>query len=194
MRSRFVSLLLIGTLGIPVPLLGAEEAGGDVVRYEFSEEESAPEWRTLNDRIMGGRSSGSFEPVEGAMRFAGSLSQDNRGGFASIQDEDQLRDLSGTDGFELKVLGDGREYSLMVWTDDAPNRIYYGADFTPAAGEWQVIQLRWSDFRSYYRGFWVAQGEVNPARIVSIGFMIADGLSGPFALDLAWIRSLEIED
>lgn len=197
MRSRFMPILLVGLLGVslgvlPIAVTGTED--GDRILYDFTVTGNKTEWSTLNDAIMGGKSTGGFEKVAGAMRFSGALSQDNRGGFASIKDEERLRDLAHSDGFSIKVHGDGREYALMVWTDDAPDRVYYGATFSPSEGEWQVIDLRWAEFKAYYRGFWVAQGEVNPARIVSIGVMISDGASGPFVLDLAWVRLLENED
>lgn len=193
MRNWLNPVLLVGLVGLnPITAIATSDA--DRILYDFTAEGDEVEWSTLNDVIMGGSSTSRFERVEGAMRFSGSLSQQNRGGFASIKDGKGLRDLGHTDGFQIKVRGDGREYSLMVWTDDAPDRVYYGVAFSPPDGEWQVIDLRWSEFKSYYRGFWVAQGEINPSRIVSIGLMISDGASGPFMLDMAWIRWREKKD
>lgn len=197
MRTRLMPMLLVGVLGVALraaPVAAAEVPGSDRILHDFTVAGDRTEWSTLNDVIMGGSSTSRFEKVEGAMRFSGSLSQKNRGGFASIRDEMQLRDLAHADGFEFKVRGDGREYSLMIWTDDVPDRVYYGASFTPPEGEWQVINLTWADFKPYFRGFWVAQGAINPNRIVSIGVMISDGASGPFVLDLAWVRWLEKKD
>ena len=51
-------------------------------------------WRPVHDTVMGGRSSGTVEPGEDGVRFEGTLSLKNNGGFASIRGE--------SDGFDLK--------------------------------------------------------------------------------------------
>ena len=63
---------------------------------------------------MGGRSSGTIErTAEGTLRFEGSLSLENNGGFASFRSGrlDRLDwDLDGSEGLEIRVKGDGRTY------------------------------------------------------------------------------------
>jgi monofunctional biosynthetic peptidoglycan transglycosylase len=195
MKRMFTHLLLVGA-GLMVLSVATSRAEPEpepavfVVDLDFTSEAGCAAWSPLNDTVMGGFSTSRFEPVEGAMRFSGQLSQDNRGGFASIRDKRQLRDLSATDGLELRVLGDGRTYSLMIWTDDTVDRVYYTASFTPTDGQWETLLLEWADFRPYFRGFWVAQKELDPSRIVSLGLMISDGETGPFVLDVKWMRSI----
>ena len=81
----------------------------------------------------------------------------------------------------------------MIWTDDTVDRVYYGASFASEAGVWRTVSLRWSDFKPYFRGFWVAQKDLDPNRIISIGLMISDGKVGPFALEIEWLRSITRE-
>jgi monofunctional biosynthetic peptidoglycan transglycosylase len=194
MVTRLIRLLLFAGgcfLFLAVFNGQAIATSGDRVNLDFSSDAGGKSWAPLNDTIMGGQSSGRFEPIEGAMRFSGTLSQENRGGFASIRGEERPVDLAETEGFELRVRGDGRTYSLMLWTDDTPDRVYYTASLAPPAGEWATLILRWNDFKPYFRGFWVAQKDLDPSRITSIGMMISDGKAGPFTLDIQWLRSKE---
>ena len=63
---------------------------------------------------MGGRSSGTIErTAEGTLRFEGSLSLENNGGFASFRSGrlDRLDwDLDGSEGPEIRTTGDGRPH------------------------------------------------------------------------------------
>lgn len=196
MDTRLVQRILIGAGWFFLTSAGVGSEAGRAagkVDLDFSEGVGVAGWTPLNDTVMGGQSTSQFEPIEGAMRFSGSLSQDNRGGFASVRGELPLSGLGETEGFELRIRGDGREYSLMIWTDDTVDRVYYGASFAPEAGVWQTVSLRWSDFKPYFRGFWVAQKDLDPNRIISIGLMISDGKAGPFALEIEWLRSITRE-
>ena len=194
MATRLLQRLLFagGCLYFLAVVNGQAIAGsGDRVNLDFSSNAGGKSWSSLNDTVMGGQSTGRFEPIEGAMRFSGTLSQENRGGFASIRGEERPVDLAETEGLEVRVRGDGRTYSLMLWTDDTPDRVYYTASLAPPAGEWVNLLLRWNDFKPFFRGFWVAQKDLDPSRITSIGLMISDGKAGPFTLDIQWLRSKE---
>ena len=53
------------------------------------------QWYSVNDGVMGGRSSGSFQVTDGKLRFSGVLNT-NGGGFASIRTRSRDLKLGGT--------------------------------------------------------------------------------------------------
>ena len=54
--------------------------------FDFTEVESAREWQSVNDGVMGGVSEGKFKIIDKkTMEFFGTLSLENNGGFASVR-------------------------------------------------------------------------------------------------------------
>ena len=144
----------------------------------FEDDTPAFEWYVVNDNVMGGRSLGGFEVDNGHLRFSGALNT-NGGGFASIRTRPVSADLSGAQQFRLRVRGDGRTYKLRLMT--RTSRAGYSADFTTTPGEWLELTLPIDAFVPTWRGRRLDLPPVNPADIASIGFMIADGIDGPFS-------------
>ena len=85
---------------------------------EFTPEESAKlDWRVVDDGVMGGLSQGKREiGDDGILRFFGTLSLENNGGFSSLRTGNVRMDLGGADGIVLRVKGDGRTYQLRFST------------------------------------------------------------------------------
>ena len=86
---------------------------------EFTPEESEKlDWRVVDDGVMGGLSQGKREiGKDGILRFFGTLSLENNGGFSSLRTGTVKLDLSGAEGVMLRVKGDGRTYQVRLSTD-----------------------------------------------------------------------------
>lgn len=153
----------------------------------FAADRSEPAWLVVNDDVMGGRSSGTFERVSGRLRFSGALNT-RGGGFASVRTEPWPFDCAGLRGFRIRLRGDGRRYRLRLGT--AGSRVGYLADFLTASGLWQEIDLLLTDFQPSFRGRQLDLPDIDPGTIESIGFMIADQRDGPFVLDVDWIKGI----
>lgn len=151
-------------------------------------------WQIVNDNVMGGLSRSRVDRhSEGFAVFSGSVSLRNNGGFASMRTQAQRSaDLSGFEGFSVRVLGDGKVYSLRVKTVKDGRITWYAfeASFATVAGEWQTHHLSFSDFRPVYRGSAV-QGtpQLNADAVIELGFMIKEKQEGPFSLG---IRSVNV--
>ncbi len=147
-------------------------------------------WRAVNDGVMGGISTGAMSVHEHGLLFAGELSLENNGGFASVRrllDED----LAATAGVRLKLRGDGRTYQFRVRLDDRWDGVAWRAEFA-TDGSWQILQIPFEAFEPVFRGRRVTgAGPVVAARIGQIGFMIADKSEGPFTLEIAEIEFVE---
>jgi monofunctional biosynthetic peptidoglycan transglycosylase len=148
---------------------------------------SAEPWRSVNDGVMGGISSGNMVQVDDMLRFEGELSLENNGGFASVRRLVDL-ELSMAKSVRLKLRGDGREYQFRLRTNDRLDGIAWRAKFL-TTGDWQTINLEFSEFEPVFRGRLIADaGPLNPGEIHQIGLMLADKQAGPFRLDIKSIQ------
>ncbi len=151
---------------------------------------SVAPWQSINDGVMGGISSGRMEQSGDVLRFEGTLSLENNGGFASVR-RPLGEDLAKATGVQLRVRGDGRTYQFRLRQDDRFDGIAWRAEFS-TDGEWQTVDLSFDRFIPVFRGRQVPEaGPVSPAAIRQIGFMLADRKPGPFALEIQSIAFMK---
>jgi len=156
----------------------------DRVLTDFASEGSPLRWFSVNDGVMGGRSSGSFRVEDGVLKFSGVLNT-NGGGFASIRTRGADLGLKGFDGIRLRVKGDGRTYSARLQDSEGMRSASYRAEFkTTKSGDWQDVWLPFRSFRASWRGRELNRAPIDPAKIQMIGITMADKQDGPFALEV----------
>ena len=149
----------------------------------------ASAWRSINDGVMGGLSSGGMIQIEQGLRFTGEISLENNGGFSSARRLAE-QDLSGATSVRLEVRGDGREYQFRIRQDSRFDGVAWRAMF-PTKNEWQTVEIALDEFIPVYRGRTVAEaGPVVASRIEQIGFLLADKNDGRFKLDIRRIEFL----
>ena len=153
-------------------------------------------WRVVNDGVMGGLSTSRVSRSGDALRFAGEISLQNNGGFASIR---RPFDAGGGDaaGLRLRVRGDGNRYRLRVYTRDAvggENGYSHYAPFDTRAGEVTAVELRWPQFAASFRGRAVDAPPIRFAEDTGIGLMITKDdhrdRRGPFSIDILSVEPL----
>ena len=148
-------------------------------------------WQVVNDDVMGGLSTSQVRvTTDGTVVFAGTVSLENNGGFASVRTVPARHDLAGCDAFVVRVRGDGRRYKFTVRTGSGFDSAIYQAAFMTQAGEWEEHRLAFRDFVPTFRGR-VVSGEppLDPAKVTSVGFLISDKQAGPFRLETAWVEA-----
>ena len=159
------------------------------VLIDFSNTDT-PAWQVVNDDVMGGVSKSRFVVTNGTAVFRGKVSLANNGGFASVRSSPAKLDLTGFDAFILRVRGDGRKYKFTVRTDSSFHGPIYPCAFTTKTGTWEEHRLAFQDFVPTFRGYVLTDAPAfDPARVVSVGILIADKQAGPFRLELAWIKA-----
>lgn len=158
--------------------------------FDFSDPRSARRFSAVDDRVMGGVSQSALRAGDGVAAFAGDLSTEQNGGFASVRSEPAPVDLAGYAGIALRVRGDGRTYKLRIRTDRRRDGVSYQAAFATTDGVWTTVRLPFASFHPTYRG--VAQPEAGPldaAAVQSFGLLVADEQVGAFRLELGWMRA-----
>ncbi|HSP41258.1 MAG TPA: CIA30 family protein [Luteolibacter sp.] len=168
-------------------------AGGQHSVAEFTPGESEKlDWRIVDDGVMGGLSQGRREiGKDGILRFFGTLSLENNGGFSSLRTGDVKLDLSGAEGVVLRVKGDGRTYQLRFSTDAEyrGREMSFQAAFPTTKDEWTEVKVPFDRFVGTWRGRELPDKVFDPAKIRRIGLQLADKKQGPFELRIDWIRT-----
>lgn len=155
----------------------------------FDSPDSSDNWMIVNDGVMGGLSSSTFDVSDsGTGVFSGTVSLDNNGGFASTRTIAAGLDLDTADGIVLRVKGDGKSYRFRIRTEQRSDGVAYQHSFDTRAGEWMEVRLPFRDFVASFRGRILPDvAPLDPSRIEQIGFLIADKQAGAFRLEIDWI-------
>ena len=138
--SGCLALLMVTTAmaeDTPIPL------------FDFTGADSAKEWQTVNDGVMGGVSEGKFKITDKkTMEFFGALSLANNGGFASVRSKAKKLNLEKGDTLVAKVKGDGREYSLNLYPNKPRVAFTYRATVQTKKDEWIEVKFPLDKFEA----------------------------------------------
>jgi NADH dehydrogenase [ubiquinone] 1 alpha subcomplex assembly factor 1 len=158
--------------------------------FDFQAATNTAAWQIVNDDVMGGVSRSGFRLTNGVAVFRGEVSLENNGGFASVRSLPARHDLTGCDGFVIRVRGDGLRYKFTARIARNFDSAIYQTVFTTMKGEWEEHRLPLKQFVPTFRGR-ALSGEppLDPAKITSVGFLISDKQEGPFQLEVAWIKA-----
>ena len=155
--------------------------------YDFTEDNPATNWITVNDNVMGGRSEGGFSFKKKRLIFSGTTNT-NGGGFSSIRTNPSDFSLGDKEGLYIRYKGDGRTYKLGVRMEG--KSVSYRSNFTTGNG-WQEVRIPFDEMDVSWRGRPLSKDEhpLIKSKIRSIEFMIYDKQDGPFKLQVDWIKS-----
>ncbi|MEM9347582.1 MAG: CIA30 family protein [Planctomycetota bacterium] len=163
-----------------------------MILEDFADDEVADRWVTVNDGVMGGKSTGGPSFEDGIVTFAGKTNTDG-GGFSSIRSKPAEFDLAEQAGLYLRVKGDGRTYKASVRTDVTFRRwsVPFRADFETVKDEWIEVFIPFESFTPSFRGRELDPApELDPSKVQSLGLMIYDKKDGPFELQVDWIKAV----
>jgi len=168
--------------------LAADDDGGRTL-FSFENAEAAKQWQAVNDGVMGGRSDGRFKMTgDQTMRFFGTLSLENNGGFASVRTRPTKLELKPGDSLVARVRGDGRKYSFNLYVPRPLTAFSYRADFETKKDEWIEVVLPLAKFEATSFGRVVQNQPLDPARVDGLGILLGDKKAGPFKLEVEWIK------
>lgn len=180
------------TLFLMATSISISTAADDDTRtiFDFSETDTDRDWTAVNDGVMGGLSEGEAEMGEDALKFSGTLSLENNGGFSMIQNQGDY-DLSGFSGLRLRVKGDGRTYNARMHTDERyrSGKVAYSGEFSTKDGEWIEVEVPFDSLEQSWRGQELSDYPFDPAEVEMIGFILADKKGGPFRLEVEWVKA-----
>jgi NADH dehydrogenase [ubiquinone] 1 alpha subcomplex assembly factor 1 len=187
MRAISTAILLV---------LSTQVATNEALRplFGFTGPEAAQQWQAVNDGVMGGVSDGRFRITpESTLEFFGTLSLENNGGFASVRTKPADLHINAGDDLVVRVKGDGREYVLNLYTKSRRMAFSYRAPVPTVKNEWTDVAVPLKEFIPTAFGDRVqGMGPVEPDEITSIGFMLSDKKTGPFKMEVEWVKVAEL--
>lgn len=145
----------------------------------------------VDDVVMGGVSDSAMQLTQnGAALFAGNLSLENSGGFASVRTVLEHRNYAEFAGFRIRVKGDGKRYSFRARNDDRFDGVVYKFDFDTVSDEWTEIELPFAGFAPSFRGRTLPDvPPLDSGNIVQIGLLISSRQEGAFRLEVDRIEA-----
>lgn len=160
-------------------------AAPEVVLVDLEDAGTVATWTTVNDPVMGGKSTSAIAFGDGGLVFSGTLSLENNGGFASTRspvDPDIGRRAAGARSLRVEALGDGKTYLLKVGTGEQWS---YIQRFTTAPGVHQSYELPIEGFQPVGMRLDPAPDApqtFEPSEINQVSVYILDKQQGPFRI------------
>lgn len=141
----------------------------------------------VNDSVMGGRSKSQLTQSADGLRFTGTVSLENNGGFASAR---MIWPITGSptsdsEVIALSVTGDGGTYQLRLRTNRGFDGAAYTQRFSTLKDTRQTVYLPVDGFVPTFRGRLLRNmPRLQLADVQQMGVLIADKQSGSFELML----------
>ena len=121
------------------------------VLYDFTKTATLDGWYTVNDDVMGGRSTCTFKLNEqGNAVFQGQVSLENNGGFSSMHYRFSPLKTRGYKFLALRVKGDGKRYQVRIKNRAGDNHSYIA--YFSTSGDWQEVKVPLHDMYPSFRG------------------------------------------
>ena len=145
-----------------------------------------PGWVIVNDGVMGGQSAGEGSVVDGVLVFDGTIVTQG-GGFSSVRGRID-GELDGAGELRFRLRTDGRAYELLA--DDAltgGQRVTHYRPIEVVGDGWQEVSVPLSDMEPRVFGRPIEAEPFRPDLATQIGVILADGVDGPFSIEIDWI-------
>jgi hypothetical protein len=152
-----------------------------LVIYDSSLEGQLKDWAIVNDVVMGGKSKSEvYKNRKGNLVFEGFVSLENNGGFCSIRNQFDSRDISAYNSVLLRIKGDGKTYQLRVKKriGDVQSYIY---NFK-TENSWQNINIPLNLMYPSFRGRRLPYPNFPGKEINEISILIGGKKEGSFKL------------
>ena len=159
-------------------------AVGSAVLVDLGDPAAVATWTTVNDPVMGGRSTSTVTFGDGGLVFSGNISLDNNGGFASArgpQNPDLGRLAAGATSLHVRALGDGKTYVLKAETGQPWS---YIQRFATEPGVRRAYDLPVGGFQPVGRFLDPVPSAppLDTSALSRVGIYILDKQEGPFQL------------
>ncbi|MCH4823524.1 CIA30 family protein [Gramella lutea] len=157
--------------------------------FDFNRNSNLSNWTIVEDRVMGGVSTGEFFLNEdGHAVFTGTVSLENNGGFVSVDYDMPQMEIGENKFILVRLKGDGKNYQLRIKNDD---KVYYSYDYEfETTGKWQEVKIPISEMSPTFRGKKLNKPDFNHSQLDQITFLISNKRNEDFQL---LIDKIELE-
>lgn len=154
-----------------------------ITLFDFNKKSDITNWKVVDDGVMGGLSSSTFELDEnGNGNFTGTVSTENNGGFCSVRHYFKPISPKGNTFFCLRLKGDGKRYQFRV-KSKAGDYYSYIYEFQTTR-DWQTIQIPINEMYASFRGRTLNLPNYDGTNLEEIAFLIGNKKDENFQLIL----------
>ncbi|MEW6493070.1 MAG: CIA30 family protein, partial [Cyanobacteriota bacterium] len=159
-------------------------------------------WGAVDDVVMGGVSESSIRLIDNAALFTGNVSTANSGGFVSVRTRnfEPSINLTGYEGIELRVKGDGQRYKFILRNEARWDGISYCYSFDTEKDNWINVRIPFDELIPVFRAKTLQDAPAfNPTHVYALQLMLSkfeyDGALNPkftpgsFALQVETIKA-----
>ena len=155
----------------------------NLVIFNFDKNSDISSWRTVDDNVMGGKSTGNFKlNEEGYGEFYGEVSLENNGGFSSLRHQFNTANVKGCTEVVIHLKGDGKNYQFRL-KDDLDKRHSYIHQFK-TSGAWQTIVIQLSEMYPAFRGNKLSIVNFSAKQVEEVAFLIGNKKEEQFKLEI----------
>jgi uncharacterized protein YbjT (DUF2867 family) len=152
--------------------------GGEQMIFDFAHPTSdlSETWGAVDDVVMGGVSQSKIRLVDNKAIFAGVVSTDNNGGFASIRTRNFTppMDLSDYQGIEMRVVGDGKRYKFITRCEGKWDGVGYCYSFDTIHDYSTTVRIPFKDLIPVFRAKTVqSASQLDSAKVYSMQLMLS---------------------
>ena len=176
----------------------------EIILFDFSNSTTEVKniWGAVDDVVMGGVSQSNIQLSSEKAVFFGNVSTENNGGFASVRTKnfDPSFNLSGYEGVEIRVKGDGKRYKFIIRTETSWDGTGYCYSFDTQADTWINVKIPFKELTPVFRAKTVKDApKIDAGKICSLQLMLSkfeyDGelnpnfSAGAFILEVETIKA-----
>ncbi len=160
------------------------------VIYDFRASDKIPGWYTVNDDVMGGRSTCTFKLTDaGYAVFEGHVSLENYGGFSSVHYRFDPLNINGFRLLSLRVKGDGKRYQVRIKNRESDYYSYIA--YFETTGQWQTVKIELASMYPSFRGRTLEMPNFQGGQIEELALLIGNKTEEDFRLEIDRIELLE---
>ena len=149
--------------------------------YDFNKNSDIQSWIIVDDVVMGGRSSGSFQlSPDGFGVFEGHISLENNGGFSSVRYQFDRINVAEHEKVIIRLKGDGKNYQFRI-KDDSGKYYSYISTFS-TSGKWEEVEIKLNQMSPSFRGRKLDQPDFSHDHIEEIAILIGNKQTEKFKL------------
>jgi uncharacterized protein YbjT (DUF2867 family) len=151
---------------------------GEQMIFDFAHPSSdlSETWGAVDDVVMGGVSQSKIRLADNKAIFAGVVSTENNGGFASVRTRNFTppMDLSGYQGIEVRVIGDGKRYKFIIRCEGKWDGVGYCYSFDTIHEYPKTVRIPFKDLIPVFRAKTVQEAsQLNSAKVYSMQLMLS---------------------
>lgn len=152
--------------------------GGEQMIFDFAHPTSdlSETWGAVDDVVMGGVSQSKIRLVDNKAIFAGVVSTENNGGFASVRTRNfsPPMDLSDYQGIEVRVVGDGKRYKFITRCEGKWDGVGYCYSFDTIHDYPTTVRIPFKDLIPVFRAKTVqSASQLDSAKVYSMQLMLS---------------------